>query len=178
MQIRTYCIACVTALALSVPFGCGNSDDGDNNATSGSAGSGVAGGGQPGSAGNSSGGMAGRNQGTSGTGPNACDGLTPQTGEDCDDEGLVCPNQLGSCVCEGSRNDRAWECFEVGGGEGGMGSLMGGAGPGGGGPGGAGPGGGGGEGGGVNEGGAGGQGDVTGEGGAAALGGAGGEGGA
>jgi hypothetical protein len=112
----------VAAVALFVPFGCGKDSENDGaNVTGGSAGSGGLTGGRGGVSGTTNrGGNAGR-PATSGSGPTGCEGLSPKTGEDCDDPGIVCPSQLGSCVCQ--RQGRQWECFEIGGNEGGSANI-------------------------------------------------------
>jgi hypothetical protein len=121
MQLRKLCFVVTVGAALAAPFGCGKDSEGDSDgATGGSAGT-TAGGSL------NRGGSAGR-PATSGSGPTGCEGISPKTGEDCDDVGIVCPSELGSCVCQ-SRG-RGWECFEVGGHEGGSANLpQGGAGP-------------------------------------------------
>jgi hypothetical protein len=130
MRTNRFLFGLCVSVALYVPFGCGKSgdDDDDNAATSGgSAGAATGGRGGGGSAGamNRSG-SAGRNPGTSGSGPTGCEGLSPKSGAPCDKRGIVCPSALGSCVCE----QDGWECFEIGGGEGGSGNLpQGGMGP-------------------------------------------------
>lgn len=125
MQTLKLLLATILGVILAVPFGCGKNDS-DDDAASGN-------GGRAGSAGAAGGGgLGGRNSGgrtgnTSGSGPTGCEGLTPKNGEACTTRGIVCPSQLGSCVCQRS----GWECFEVGGNEGGSGSIdQGGAGPG------------------------------------------------
>lgn len=124
MQTHKLFFVVTLGAVLAVPFGCGKSDDDDATVNGGRAG--TAGAGGSGSGGrNSSGGRNGQN--TSGTGPTGCEGLTPKNGEACTSRGIVCPSQLGSCVCQRS----GWECFEVGGNEGGSGSVdQGGEGPG------------------------------------------------
>jgi hypothetical protein len=105
----------VLAAALAAPFGCGK--DSDDDATAGGT---AAAGGSAGSAGSTRGGSGGRpTSNTSGTGPSGCEGISPKTGEACDDTGIVCPSQLGSCVCR----RQGWECFEISGGEGGSGAV-------------------------------------------------------
>lgn len=118
LQLRKLCFVALAALA--APLACGKDSDSDSSgATSGSAGT-TAGGSV------NRGGNAGR-PGTSGSGPTGCEGISPKTGEDCDDVGIVCPSELGSCVCQGRGR---WECFEVGSNEGGSANLpQGGAGP-------------------------------------------------
>lgn len=123
MQLRKLCCLIGISAALCAPFGCGKNSDGDD-ATGGSAGT-------PSSAGSTANGgtsRGGTSQSTSGTGPTGCEGLSPETDAACDDPGIVCPNDLGSCVCQ--RLSRTWQCFEVAGNEGGAGPLdRGGAGP-------------------------------------------------
>ena len=126
MQTYKLFFAVTLGAVLAVPFGCGKNDHDDDDATvnGGRAGSAGAGGGSGRGGRNSSG---GNGQNTSGTGPTGCEGLAPKNGEACASRGIVCPSQLGSCVCQRS----GWECFEVGGNEGGSGSVdLGGAGPG------------------------------------------------
>lgn len=140
MKIRNYRSLGLTVLFLALPFGCGKDDDGPDatGGTGGGAGASAGGsGGASATGGSKSGGTGGKSSGTSGTGPTGCEGLSPMTGEECDDTGLVCPNALGSCVCQRDDGERAWECFEIGGGEGGSTGSLGGQGPGGEGPGGA-----------------------------------------
>jgi hypothetical protein len=119
MPTRQLSFFLLVGASLLAPFGCGNGagDDGEA-ATGGSAGLG----GRGGSAGsNDRGGRGGSNaQGTSGSGPTGCEGISPKTGDACDDPGIVCPSQLGSCLCE---RQRRWECFEIGGNQGGAGGV-------------------------------------------------------
>lgn len=135
----------VLAASVALVFGCGDDDGGGNSTTAGSGGSAgsstTGGGGVTGGGASNRGGMSGNNSSTGGSAPTGCEGLSPMTGEACDDNGLVCPNELGSCVCQRRGGQREWECFELGGGEGGSTSTLGGQGPGGEGPGGEGPGG-------------------------------------
>jgi hypothetical protein len=124
MQTYKLFFAVALGAVLAVPAGCGKSDEDGATVNGGRAGSGGIGGGSGNGGRNSRGGEA---QSTSGTGPTGCEGLTPKNGEACTSRGIVCPSQLGSCVCQRS----GWECFEVGGNEGGSGSVdLGGAGPG------------------------------------------------
>jgi hypothetical protein len=116
LQFRSYPALALLVLAVVVPVGCGKDNDGGDATTAGNAGV------MNGGAGGNRGGSGGSNPGTSGSAPTGCEGLMPMTGEECDDTGLVCPNTLGSCVCQRSGGQRSWECFEVGGGEGEAGS--------------------------------------------------------
>jgi hypothetical protein len=124
MQTYKLFFAVALAAVLAVPSGCGKSDEDGATVNGGHAGSGGVGGGS-GNAGRNN--RGGDGQSSSGTGPTGCEGLTPKNGEACTSRGIVCPSQLGSCVCQRS----GWECFEVGGNEGGSGGVdLGGAGPG------------------------------------------------
>jgi hypothetical protein len=113
MRINPHRFTLAIVLVLALPFGCGKDTD-DGSATAGSGG--VTNIGGQNTAGTS---IGGRMTGTSGSGPTGCEGITPMTGDECGDAGLVCPNQRGSCVCERSGSGHRWECFEVGGSEGG-----------------------------------------------------------
>jgi hypothetical protein len=126
MQTYQLFFAVTLSTVLAVPFGCGKNDDGDGATVNGGSAGAAGGGGISGSGGRTNrGGNGGR--GGQNTGPTGCEGLTPKNGEACTSQGIVCPSQLGSCVCQRS----GWECFEVGGNEGGTGSIdSGGAGPG------------------------------------------------
>jgi hypothetical protein len=122
MQLRQLSFLLSLSAVLSAPFGCGKDSDNDNAA--GTAGTSASGGDGAANGGTTRGGTAP----TSGTGPTGCEGISPETGAVCDDPGIVCPSDLGSCVCQ--RQSRTWQCFEIGGNEGGAGPTdQGGAGP-------------------------------------------------
>src|SRR5690242_14157161 len=106
MRTHQFRVAVVVVVALAVPFGCGKDSDNGGATSAGSGGMLSSTGGQSTAGNMSRAGMGGRMTGSSGTGPTGCEGITPQTGDACEDAGIVCPNQLGSCVCERAGGQR------------------------------------------------------------------------